>query len=137
MLKIQTSDCIFNWVEQLESDRIRTLPLFLSFEDAEPAHLPIFTGVVRTSLERYRSMAEHTWSIAFPAAVFGPDIVENVSYDPITKGTDFLRAPPVLSLVPENSFSSASSMSSRSSLVGPVRSSASMSASSQASQPCK
>lgn len=85
------------------------MPGYVSFVDAVPPHPTIYTGTIRTSLERYRLMANSTWNMAFPAAVFGPDVVQNVGYDAQTKQPDEVKLPVPLSSKPSASLPPSSS----------------------------
>lgn len=54
---------------------------WISFEDDSPPRAPVWMDQIK-STERYRAMAEYSWSIAFPASVWGVDkAVAGASYD--------------------------------------------------------
>lgn len=78
---IESDKQVLNWLDEIEPPPTRPLPGYLSFVDSVPPNPPVFTGVIRVSLDRYQAMADHTWRIACPAAVFGADVVHDVSYD--------------------------------------------------------
>lgn len=109
----------YEWLDSVEPPPTRLIPGYLSFVDAVPPHTTIFTGLVRTSLERYRLMAESTWNMAFPAAVFGPDVVQNVAYDSQVTQPDEVTLP-----VPSSSLSTSAVSSSASSSPRPSSSAA-------------
>lgn len=86
----------------------RALPGTISFEDDTPPRPIIFTGEIHASLDHYRSMAEHNWSVAFPAAIFGSDKV--VSEVQLPSAANLVQAAPTLDLTVKHS------------LVGPLQS---------------
>lgn len=113
-LEIEAQQHVFKWLDAVEPPPTRTLPGYLCFVDAVPANPTIYTGVIRASLERYRLMADSIWNIAFPAAVFGPDVVSNVSYDSQSNRPDEVIHPPSNTSVVHSRSSSRTSTASTS-----------------------
>lgn len=104
---------------------------WISFEDDSPPRMPIWADKIQ-SVERYRAMAEYSWSIAFPASVWGVDkAIAGASYD---KSSGNVRLAPLSSAL-SSAPSSAVSESSTSSL-GPSRSSRISKQSGGHSAPC-
>ncbi|KAE9389077.1 hypothetical protein BT96DRAFT_1003611 [Gymnopus androsaceus JB14] len=111
-LVIEADQQVLKWLDKVEPPPTRPLPDYLSFMDNVPTHLTVFTGVIRASLECYQAMADYTWRIACPAAIFGADIVHNVSYDPNSQPAAEVVLPlPTSSVVPVRSSNSTSTSS--------------------------
>ncbi|KAF9059369.1 hypothetical protein BDP27DRAFT_1431468 [Rhodocollybia butyracea] len=50
---------------------------WIDFEDSTPVSPTVYNGSVETSQDRYHKMAVECWTIAFPAAIFGADLIQN------------------------------------------------------------
>lgn len=111
-LVIEEDQHVLNWLDNVEPPPTRNLCKYLSFIDNIPANLPVFTGVIRVSLDRYRAMADHTWCIACPAAIFRADTVENVSYDKAQPAAEVAVPLPLSSIIPVQSSNSLSTLGS-------------------------
>lgn len=61
---------VIKWLDDVTPIPMRTLDKWVSFEDDTPIRPTIYVGG-SGDLERYRSMAQHNQSIAFPASIFG------------------------------------------------------------------
>jgi hypothetical protein len=65
------------WLNPADTTTLRLPYSWIVFEDDSPTHPTVYNGSVEAAQDRYLKMAIECWTIAFPAAIFGADLIQN------------------------------------------------------------
>ncbi|KAF9059643.1 hypothetical protein BDP27DRAFT_1371270 [Rhodocollybia butyracea] len=75
-LNLEPSTKVQRWADD-NKVHLRVPYSWISFDDDTPVWPTVYNGSVQASQDRYRKMAVECWTIAFPAAIFGADLIQN------------------------------------------------------------
>ncbi|KAF9069384.1 hypothetical protein BDP27DRAFT_1520119 [Rhodocollybia butyracea] len=75
-LELASTVKVVTWVDD-NTDASHLHYSWTDFEDSTPVSPTVYNGSVEASQDRYRKMAVECWTIAFPAAIFGADLIQN------------------------------------------------------------
>ncbi|KAF9023048.1 hypothetical protein BDP27DRAFT_1438654 [Rhodocollybia butyracea] len=83
-LDVESTIKVQAWVKE-DDIPLRVPYSWIDFEDASPVGPTVYSGSVEASRDQYQKMAVKCWMIAFPAAIFGADLIH--------KGVDYTSNP--------------------------------------------